>query len=125
MVVKPLTALPACLTAPQSAGMHFTSDSDSSLWSSIGNEMTTVSLGSPVLDERCAPLHVGRIAEEIEDWKELAPYFSLTEAEEQTILASHAHQPELYTETQDAVDVSGKEWKQSHLSQNERDFFTG
>ena len=57
--------------------------------------MATVSLDSPMLDERCTRLHIEKIAEDIEDWQELAPYFSLTEADEETIQNSHAHQPEL------------------------------
>ena len=50
------------------------------------------------------------ISEHIMDWKELAPYFS------------QPRPPAWATEMQDAVDVGGKEWKQSHLSQNERNF---
>ena len=44
------------------------------------------------LDVRCSSAHVAKFSEHIEDWEELAPYFSLTEAEQQEIRANHAHQ---------------------------------
>ena len=56
--------------------------------------MATVS-ATTALDATCSPLHVTLIAEDIEDWEELAPYFGLTPAEEQTIRADHSHQYKL------------------------------
>ena len=44
------------------------------------------------LDVRCSSAHITKLSEHIEDWEELAPYFGLTEAEQQVIRASHAHQ---------------------------------
>ena len=44
------------------------------------------------LDKRCSSAHIAKISEHIENWQELAPYFGLTEAEEQEILNNHAHQ---------------------------------
>ena len=44
------------------------------------------------LDERCASAHIAKFSEHIVDWEELAPYFGLTEAEQQEIRASHALQ---------------------------------
>ena len=47
---------------------------------------------SPALDVRCSSAHIAKFSEHIEDWEELAPYFGLTEAEQQEIRASHAVQ---------------------------------
>ena len=47
---------------------------------------------STALDVRCSSAHIAKLSEHIEDWEELAPYFGLTEAEQQEIRASHAHQ---------------------------------
>ena len=47
---------------------------------------------SPALDVRCSSAHIAKFSEHIEDWEELAPYFGLTEAEQQEIRASHALQ---------------------------------
>ena len=47
---------------------------------------------SPTLDVRCSSAHIAKFSERIEDWEELAPYFGLTEAEQQEIRASHADQ---------------------------------
>ena len=44
------------------------------------------------LDVRCSSAHIAKLSEHIEDWEELAPYFDLTEAEQQEIRASHAVQ---------------------------------
>ena len=44
------------------------------------------------LDVRCSSAHIAKFSENIEDWEELAPYFGLTEAEQQEIRASHALQ---------------------------------
>ena len=44
------------------------------------------------LDVRCSSAHIAKLSEHIEDWEELAPYFGLTEAEQQEIRASHALQ---------------------------------
>ena len=45
-----------------------------------------------VLDVRCSSAHIAKFCELIEDWEELAPYFGLTEAEQQEIRASHDQQ---------------------------------
>ena len=45
-----------------------------------------------MLDKRCSSAHIAKISEYIENWQELAPYFGLTDAEEQKILNNHAHQ---------------------------------
>ena len=50
------------------------------------------SVDSSVLDKCCSFAHIAKISEHIENWQELAPYFGVTEAEEQEILNSHAHQ---------------------------------
>ena len=50
------------------------------------------SIDSSVLDKRCSSAHIAKISEHIENWQELAPYFGLTEVEEQEILNNHAHQ---------------------------------
>ena len=47
---------------------------------------------STALDVRCSSAHIAKLSEHIEDWEELAPYFGLTEAEQQEIRASHALQ---------------------------------
>ena len=47
---------------------------------------------STALDVVCPSAHIAKFSEHIEDWEELAPYFSLTEAEQQEIRASHALQ---------------------------------
>ena len=47
---------------------------------------------STVLGVRCSSAHIAKLSEHIEDWEELAPYFGLTEAEQQEIRASHALQ---------------------------------
>ena len=44
------------------------------------------------LDVRCSSAHIAKFSEHIEDWEELAPYFGLTDAEQQVIRASYAHQ---------------------------------
>ena len=44
------------------------------------------------LDVRCSSAHIAKLSEHIEDWEELAPYFGLTEAEQQEIRANHAFQ---------------------------------
>ena len=44
------------------------------------------------VDIRCSSAHIAKFSEYIEDWEELAPYFGLTEAEQQVIRASHALQ---------------------------------
>ena len=49
-------------------------------------------LFNPALDVRCSSAHIAKFSEHIEDWEELAPYFGLTEAEQQEIRASHALQ---------------------------------
>ena len=49
-------------------------------------------LNSTALDVRCSSAHIPKFSEHIEDWEELAPYFGLTEAEQQEIRASHALQ---------------------------------
>ena len=49
-------------------------------------------IDSSVLDKRCSSAHIAKISEHIENWQELAPYFGLTEAEEQEILNNHANQ---------------------------------
>ena len=50
------------------------------------------SVDSSVLDKRCSDVLFMKISEEIVNWEELAHYFSLTEAEVQTIRVNHAHQ---------------------------------
>ena len=50
---------------------------------------------SPVLDKHCSFAHIVKTSEHIENWQELAPYFGITEAEEQEILNNHAHQYKL------------------------------
>ena len=47
---------------------------------------------STALDVRCSSAHIAKFSEHIEDWEELAPYFGLTEAEQQEIRASHVLQ---------------------------------
>ena len=47
---------------------------------------------STALDVRCSSAHIAKFSEHIEDWEELAPYFGLTEAEQQEIRANHVHQ---------------------------------
>ena len=47
---------------------------------------------STALDERCSSAHIAKFSENIENWEELAPYFGLTDAEEQEIRGNHAHQ---------------------------------
>ena len=47
---------------------------------------------STARDVICSSAHIAKFSEHIEDWEELAPYFGLTEAEQQEIRASHAHQ---------------------------------
>ena len=42
--------------------------------------------------QRCSSAHIAKMSEYIENWEELAPYFGLTEAEEQEIRGNHAHQ---------------------------------
>ena len=54
--------------------------------------LAMASVDSSVLDKRCSSAHIAKISEHIENWQELVPYFGLTEAEEQEILKSHAHQ---------------------------------
>ena len=49
-------------------------------------------LNLTALDVRCSSAHIAKFSEHIEDWEELAPYFGLTEAEQQEIRASHALQ---------------------------------
>ena len=44
------------------------------------------------LDVRCSSAHIAKLSEHMEDWEELAPYFGLTEAEQQEIRAIHALQ---------------------------------
>ena len=44
------------------------------------------------LDVRCSSAHIAKFSEHIEDWEDLAPYFGLTEVEQQEIRASHALQ---------------------------------
>ena len=44
------------------------------------------------LDVRCSSAHIAKFSEHIEDWEELAPYFGITEAEQQEIRATHALQ---------------------------------
>ena len=44
------------------------------------------------LDLICSSAHIAKFSEHIVDWEELSPYFGLTEAEQQVIRASHAHQ---------------------------------
>ena len=53
------------------------------------------SVDSSVLDKRCSDVLFMKISEEIVNWEELASYFSLTEAEVQTIRVNHAHQYEV------------------------------
>ena len=43
-------------------------------------------------DVICSPAHIAKLSEHIVEWEKLAPYFGLTEAEQQEIRASHAHQ---------------------------------
>ena len=47
---------------------------------------------SDFLDARCSELHLEQISEHIVDWEELAPYFNITEAEQQVIKANHVQQ---------------------------------
>ena len=47
---------------------------------------------STALDVICSSAHIAKFSEHIENWKELAPYFGLTAAEEEGIQASHALQ---------------------------------
>ena len=47
---------------------------------------------STALDVICSSASIAKFSEHIVDWEELAPYFGLTEAEQQEIRASHAHQ---------------------------------
>ena len=49
-------------------------------------------MDSSVLDKCCSSGHIAKISEHIENWEELAPYFGLTEAEEQEIQANNIHQ---------------------------------
>ena len=53
------------------------------------------SVDSSVLDKRCSDVLFMKISEEIVNWEELAPYFSLTEVEVQTIRVNHAHHYEV------------------------------
>ena len=43
-------------------------------------------------EERCSSAHIAKFSEYIENWEELAPYFGLTDAEEQEIRGNHSHQ---------------------------------
>ena len=54
--------------------------------------LAMASFDSSVLDKHCSSAHITKISEHIENWQELAPYFGLTEAEEQDIRVDHAHQ---------------------------------
>ena len=54
--------------------------------------MAKLMLDSTALDVICSSARIAKFSEHIEDWEELAPYFGLTEAEQQEIRASHAHQ---------------------------------
>ena len=47
---------------------------------------------SAALDVMCSSALIATFSEHIVDWEELGPYFGLTEAEQQEIRASHAHQ---------------------------------
>ena len=62
---------------------------------SIVKMAETTSLCSDFLDARCSDLHLEQIAEHIVDWEELAPYFNITQAEQQVIKANHVHQYKL------------------------------
>ena len=53
------------------------------------------SVDSPVLDRRCSDVLFAKISKDIVNWEELAPYFSLTEAEVQEIRVNHSHQYEV------------------------------
>ena len=55
----------------------------------------TTSLCSEFLDAQYSQLHLEQIAEHIVDWEELAPYFNITQAEQQEIKANHVHQYKL------------------------------
>ena len=52
-------------------------------------------MDSSVSDERCSYAHIVKISEEIDNWEELAPYFGLTEAEQQAIRVDHSHQQKI------------------------------
>ena len=49
---------------------------------------------SDFLDAQCSELHLEQIVEHIVNWEELAPYFNITEAEQQEIKAN-VHQYKL------------------------------
>ena len=58
----------------------------------IRSRMAKPLFNPTALDVRCSSAHIAKFSENIEDWEELAPYFGLTEAEQQEIRASHALQ---------------------------------
>ena len=58
----------------------------------VSTNMAKSLFNPTALDVRCSSAHIAKLSEHIEDWEELAPYFGLTEAEQQEIRASHALQ---------------------------------
>ena len=62
---------------------------------SVSTEMSKPMFNPTALDVKCSFAHIAKFSEHIVYWEVLAPYFGLTEAEQQVIRANHAHQYEV------------------------------